>query len=116
MISDLSWKPKGVVLSGGPYSVYGPDAPHVDQAVFELGAPILGICYWLQEIAWHFRKNVLARRGGNGHAALKIERHTGKEDYVDRLFQALETTFPYGCRMETHHLDFQITSGPGPRP
>jgi GMP synthase (glutamine-hydrolysing) len=90
-ISELSWKPKGVVLSGGPYSVYEADAPHVDPAVFELGVPILGICYGLQEIAWHFGKNVLAgEKREYGHAALKIERHTGKENHVDRLFQGIE--------------------------
>lgn len=36
-ISELAWKPKGVILSGSPYSVYDVDAPHVDPAVFELG-------------------------------------------------------------------------------
>ncbi|AMD18570.1 HBL332Cp [Eremothecium sinecaudum] len=51
-IAELGWKPKGVILSGGPYSVYAEDAPHVDQAVFDLGVPVLGICYGLQEIAW----------------------------------------------------------------
>ncbi|AET40623.1 GMP synthase (glutamine-hydrolyzing) Ecym_6241 [Eremothecium cymbalariae DBVPG len=51
-ISELKWKPKGVILSGGPYSVYAEDAPHVDRAIFELGVPILGICYGLQELAW----------------------------------------------------------------
>jgi GMP synthase (glutamine-hydrolysing) len=90
-ISELSWKPKGVVLSGGPYSVYEADAPHVDPAVFELGVPVLGICYGLQEIAWHFGKNVLAgEKREYGHAALTIERHTGKEDHIDRLFQGIE--------------------------
>ncbi|MCJ1391573.1 GMP synthase (glutamine-hydrolyzing) [Xylographa bjoerkii] len=59
-ISDLSWTPKGIILSGGPYSVYEPSAPHVDPSIFELSIPILGICYGLQEIAWHFGKNVLA--------------------------------------------------------
>jgi GMP synthase (glutamine-hydrolysing) len=79
------------VLSGGPYSVYEAEAPHVDSAVFELGVPILGICYGLQEIAWHFGKNVLAgEKREYGHAALKIERHTGKEGHIDQLFQGIE--------------------------
>ncbi len=40
----------GVVLSGGPASVYGSDAPRVERAVLEAGVPVLGICYGLQLI------------------------------------------------------------------
>ena len=90
-IAELSWKPKGVVLSGGPYSVYESDAPHVDTTVFELDVPILGICYGLQEIAWHFGKNVLAgEKREYGHAAVTVVRHSGKEEHIDRLFQGIE--------------------------
>jgi GMP synthase (glutamine-hydrolysing) len=43
--------PSGIILSGGPQSVYEDDAVHVDAAVLELGIPVLGICYGLQLIA-----------------------------------------------------------------
>ncbi len=89
-VSELSWKPKGVILSGGPYSVYEKNAPHVDPAVFELNVPLLGICYGLQEMAWHHdEKNVLAgEKREYGHAKLNIRRHQGKES-LDRLLDGL---------------------------
>jgi GMP synthase (glutamine-hydrolysing) len=91
-LAELSWKPKGVILSGGPYSVYWDDAPHVDPAVWELGVPILGICYGLQEIAWHHdNTNVLAgEKREYGHAYLNVERHSNESAHVDALFNGVE--------------------------
>lgn len=90
-LSELSWKPTGIVLSGGPYSVYDPAAPHVDPAVFELGVPILGICYGLQELAWHHGKNVLAgEKREYGPAQLHYETYSGSKAHVNQLFAGIE--------------------------
>ncbi|MFN2437205.1 MAG: GMP synthase (glutamine-hydrolyzing), partial [Desulfotignum sp.] len=37
--------PKGIILSGGPASIYEPDSPAIDKTLFDLGLPVLGICY-----------------------------------------------------------------------
>jgi GMP synthase (glutamine-hydrolysing) len=55
------WNPTGIILSGGPNSVYAPDAPRADAAVFGV-APVLGVCYGMQLIAQQFGGEVL--RGG----------------------------------------------------
>jgi GMP synthase (glutamine-hydrolysing) len=69
--------PCGIILSGGPSSVYAPDSPHPSPEVFELGIPILGICYGLQLIANHLGGAVdPAARREFGKAVLTIDEHS----------------------------------------
>ncbi len=53
------WKPQGIILSGGPESVTDKEPPRAPQAVFELGVPVLGICYGMQTMAQQLGGKVL---------------------------------------------------------
>ena len=69
--------PSGIILSGGPASVYAPGAPQCDPAIFELGIPILGICYGLQLIVHTLGGKVAPGTAREyGKAELEIADHT----------------------------------------
>jgi GMP synthase (glutamine-hydrolysing) len=67
-----AFAPTGIILSGGPKSVYDPGAPAVAEELFELGVPVLGICYGMQLMSRHFGGEVVpAGKREFGHADLK---------------------------------------------
>jgi GMP synthase (glutamine-hydrolysing) len=69
--------PKGLILSGGPCSVYDADSPAADPAVLSLGLPVLGICYGLQFITHHMGGKVeSADQREYGHAEVTLVRET----------------------------------------
>ena len=78
-----SYNPVGIVLSGAPWSVYDKDAPPADVHVFDMGVPVLGICYGLQ-----FMVHTL---GGKVRPADKREYGRAEVDIVSDslLFQGL---------------------------
>ena len=70
-------KPKGVILSGGPCSVYDAEAPAADPGVLALGVPVLGICYGLQFIVHHLGGKVQAAAAREyGHAEVTVVAET----------------------------------------
>ncbi|MGN6232972.1 MAG: glutamine-hydrolyzing GMP synthase [Trinickia sp.] len=78
--------PKGIILSGGPSSVTEADAPRAPQAVFELGVPVLGICYGMQTMAEQLGGKVeLGHVREFGYAEVRARNHTslleGIEDF-----------------------------------
>ncbi len=72
MSAITAFQPKGIILSGGPNSVYEDGAPTIDPSVFELGIPVLGICYGLQLLAIN----------GNGAVDPAARREFGKAELV----------------------------------
>ena len=68
--------PKAIILSGGPKSVHVAGAPVLDPAVYDLGVPILGICYGCQLIAQQLGGTV--DRGGRGEYGRSVLTHTGE--------------------------------------
>jgi len=80
--------PKGIILSGGPSSVYDKDAYEVDQGVYTLGIPVLGICYGMQRIAVDFGGSVIrSDHHEYGKAELFINQENGK---ASPLFEECE--------------------------
>ncbi|WP_186579059.1 glutamine-hydrolyzing GMP synthase [Aquibacillus kalidii] len=66
--------PKGIILSGGPHSVYGENSFRCDEAIFDLGIPVLGICYGMQLMTHHFGGTVeRAKEREYGKAEIKVE-------------------------------------------
>jgi len=81
-----SYSPVGIVLSGGPSSVYDKDAPAMDKRVFDLGVPVLGICYGLQLMVHLLGGKVhAAQKREYGHAQVSVKR--------SQLFQGLPKQF-----------------------
>ncbi len=66
--------PKGIILSGGPNSVYDEGAPHCDPEIWNLGIPVLGVCYGMQLMVQQQGGEVeRAKRGEYGKASLFID-------------------------------------------
>jgi GMP synthase (glutamine-hydrolysing) len=76
--------PRGVILSGGPESVTAAGSPHVPDAVWQLGVPVLGICYGMQAMAQHFG-GVVERHSHQefGYAEVRARGHS-------RLLQGIQ--------------------------
>jgi GMP synthase (glutamine-hydrolysing) len=95
--------PVGIILSGGPSSVYDRDAPRADRALFELGVPVLGICYGLQWMVHELGGSVrAAAKREYGHASVEIMDGAG-------LFRSL----PQTLNVWMSHGDEAVALPPG---
>jgi GMP synthase (glutamine-hydrolysing) len=100
-------KPKGLILSGGPSSVYDTGAPQGDAKLFELGVPVLGLCYGMMWIAQRFGGRVGSAPGREyGRASVRVR--------GGRLFRGLgpvETVWmSHGDHVEAAPVGFVVTA------
>jgi GMP synthase (glutamine-hydrolysing) len=99
--------PNGIILSGGPASVYEAESPKIDTKLFELGVPILGICYGMQLMAALLTGGKVepAIEREYGHAPLQVL------DASEPLFDGLPAQFSawmsHGDRIDTLPIGFQ---------
>lgn len=92
-----SFSPKGIILSGGPSSVYEKNAPMPDKRIFELGIPILGICYGMQLMAHAYGGKVAkSSKREYGRAVLKID---DKKDIFKGIPQSKVVWMSHGDRI-----------------
>jgi GMP synthase (glutamine-hydrolysing) len=104
----LALKPAGIVLSGGPSSVYDDAAPKADKAILDTGLPILGICYGLQFMTHHLGGRVVpAHEREYGHAEVTVVDETP-------LFSGLPSTMSvwmsHGDHAESLAPGFRVTA------
>tara|TARA_A100001015_G_C14933950_1_gene689626 strand:+ start:933 stop:1325 length:393 start_codon:yes stop_codon:yes gene_type:complete len=85
---------KGLILSGGPHSVFNEDAPDCDPHIFSQKWPLLGICYGMQLIAKHLGGEVTKGKSQEyGHANLLID---------DNFFYAFSFIFTHKALVNKH--------------
>jgi len=104
----LELEPKGIVLSGGPSSVYDDAAPKADPAILKTGLPILGICYGLQFLTHHLGGKVVpAAAREYGHAEVEV---VDNAEVFHGLPKTLQVWMSHGDHAETLAPGFRITA------
>jgi GMP synthase (glutamine-hydrolysing) len=116
------FNPKGIILSGGPESVAAGQSPRAPQAVFELGIPVLGICYGMQTMAEQLGGAVAPSRVHEfGYAEIKVENSDSLlADMNDRTSNTegayLDVWMSHGDKVSRMPAEFSLMASTGSCP
>ncbi|MDA1232460.1 MAG: GMP synthase (glutamine-hydrolyzing), partial [Planctomycetota bacterium] len=101
--------PKGIILSGGPASVYGPGAPTIDPEILDMTVPVLGICYGMHLACYALGGKILPAHAREFGRAPCTQTSTGAA--TNPLFADIPKTFTawmsHGDQVETLAGDFE---------
>ena len=101
-----AFAPKGIILSGGPSSVYDKDAPHSDLGIYDLGIPVLGICYGMQLMTQQLGGRVeRCDKREFGRATLALD---GASEIFSGFDAGAEVWMSHGDRIEEMPAGFQL--------
>lgn len=99
---------KGIILSGGPSSVYSKNAPTIDPKIFSFGIPILGICYGLQLTVKLLGGKVIAGRKEYGPSQFKIQPRQRRGKITDGLPKSFVVWMSHGDEVTNLPKGFKI--------
>ena len=103
--------PIGIILTGGPHSVYEEDAPRADKALFELGIPVLGICYGMQMMSYVLGGTVSPCEVSEyGTTAVEVTRNSVLFDGVKTPLSALMSHTDYVSELPDGFVATAVTS------
>ena len=101
-------RPNGLILSGGPASVYDKGAPHLDPGIFSLGIPVLGICYGMQLMAHHLGGEVeFSTRREYGPGTLRI---TNSSQLLEGLGEQIDIWSSHGDKVTALPAGFRTAA------
>lgn len=104
-----AFNPKGIILSGGPESVHVENTPRISDAVFELGCPLLGICYGMQALAHQLGGTVApSQKREYGHAQVTVSPQSA---LFDNIFDGMTSQNAPYCDVWMSHGD-KVTALP----
>jgi GMP synthase (glutamine-hydrolysing) len=104
--------PKGIVLSGGPNSVYQDNAPHIEKGILNSGVPILGICYGMQLITKLLGGEVEAS-DKREYGLAKLTRTDSKSVLFDKNINGSRIWMSHGDHVKTPPKGFEVTATSG---
>jgi GMP synthase (glutamine-hydrolysing) len=102
------WKPTGIILSGGPNSVYGEGAPLADPAILDV-APVLGVCYGMQLVAHLSGGKVVRGKREYGRGAVTVTEAAGLFDGFERD-EPFQAWMSHGDHIEAAPKGYVVTA------